>query len=206
MQVLRLPIRLLFALLLVVAAPVNAAEPRTFVTQKQQHHSPSTTRSSRRHDLAGIPLRGGGAAAATKKKMKNVGSNNKKSPFGLPVLVGPTLYGHLDFIPFVGYFWFFNTVLQGTAKKVYATVGIFHTLHSLATDYDGKGSWFQRLLGIPIVVPKWTMYWFDILIPVVFAILPSVIDGYDEKTTMIIRCTALGGLVGFFPFCSADST
>ena len=97
-------------------------------------------------------------------------------------------------------------MLEGTASKVYKAVGVFHTLHSLATDYEGKGSWLQRLIGINIAVPLWTMYWFDAIVTAVFLMLPNYIDGYtDETATSLIRGAALGGLLFFFPFAESGS-
>jgi hypothetical protein len=144
------------------------------------------------HQNINFPLREGGGEGQ-KRKGGAVGTK-KRSIFGLPVLIGPTLYGHLDFISFVLYFGYYANVFEGMASKVFSAVGIFHSLHGLATNYEGKGSWLQRLLGINISVPKWTMYWFDIIASATLAVLPSFIDGYtDETATMMTR---VGGLSG----------
>ena len=192
------------ALFLLVAAPASAVRTAAEHSCLTSLSRPAgrTSRQDVKSRALLLSLRGG-AAAETNKPAND---EKKKSPFGLPALIGPTLYGHMDCVPFIMYFAYFAHVLEGTASNVYASVGIFHTLHSLATDYDGKGSWFQRLLGVNIAVPMWTMYWFDVIISGIFIVLPSYIDGYtDETTTLVVRAAALGGLLFYFPFAESGS-
>jgi len=180
----------------------NSSLGRLPGTQKRQHlHQPGPPL---------VPLkwtRGGGGRNNNnnnkkKKKKKTVAtSTTKKSPLGLPAIFGATLYGKLDAIPFALFFAVLANILEGTAQKVYAFIGILHTLLAFVTNYDGSGSIVQRYLKVDVGVSMSIMYWFDLLAATVFILLPSYVDGYtDEKLTFALRSNALSGLLFFFPF------
>jgi len=149
--------------------------------------------------LVPLKLRGGGGRNNNKKK--TVATSKKKSPLGLPAIIGATLYGKLDAIPFALFFAVLANILEGTAQKVYAFIGILHTLLAFVTNYDGSGSMLQRYLKVDIGVSMSIMYWFDILAATVFILLPSYVDGFtDEKLSFALRLSTLSGLLFFFPF------
>ena len=158
----------------------------------------------------------GGAAPPPKFIKKkaaalNINTNNrskeiiqkKKSPFGLPALVGRTLYSHLDFIPFILYFAYYTPRLEGTAQQIYLGIGILHTLNSVATDYDGNGSLVQRLFGIPSLMafPQWIHYWGDFGLSLLLLVLAAggLVDGYNGHELELVLGNV--ALLLFYLFC-----
>ena len=141
-------------------------------------------------------------AGSVKNKSVPTSSNKGKSPFGLPGLVDSTLYSHLDFVPFVIFFAVLARVSDGTARKVAMGLGIFHTIHAILTDYDGSGSWAQKVFGrknmpgLDIVF----MYVFDVAAATAFFFLPNFIE-CTETTAMIFKVAGLSG-IPFFPLCN----
>ena len=87
-------------------------------------------------------------------------------------------------------------VTTGTARIMFVTVGLVHTILSLVTEYDtSKGSILKKFFGIDVGIPFKTMYWYDVLGGAIMTYLTTIVDdGYDPTTKLIARCLFLSGI------------
>ena len=122
--------------------------------------------------------------------------------FGLPILIAPWLYRQLDFIPFACFFGYLSVALDGTASKLLAGLAVFHTLHSIVTDYEGNGkSLVQRLFGSNVFsLPLSVMYYFDAMVAIAFIFLPMYMDGFNDPTATLLVQKVTPLLLLLLPF------
>ena len=143
-----------------------------------------------------LSTRGGGGAPRKSTTNAVIGPNNK-SPFGLPGIVSPKVYELIDVLPFFCFLVGMTIYTSGTARTMFVTVGIIHTILPLVTVYDtSKGSILQQMFNInSIGIPFKTMYWYDVLGGAIMTYLTTIVnDGYTPTTKLFARCLFLGGI------------
>jgi hypothetical protein len=119
------------------------------------------------------------ASSSSQESSWTIWQSGKKHPiYGTPLLQ-PYLYAWVDLIIGAAYTPFALTALTGTAQKVYATIGVFHFMLLILTDYATY---------IPINVPEVPLIYMNMLDYFVVGAditLPFLIDGFGDGALKI---------------------